>query len=41
VQFRDMIQVSTVPLLSIAGFAGILALAYVYALKKGALNWKS
>jgi NADH:ubiquinone oxidoreductase subunit 3 (subunit A) len=27
--------------LSIAGFAGILALAYVYALKKGALNWKS
>lgn len=34
VQFRDMIQVSTVPLLSIAGFAGILALAYVYALKK-------
>jgi NADH-quinone oxidoreductase subunit A len=41
VQFRDMCQVSTVPLLSIAGFAGILALAYVYALKKGALNWKS
>ena len=41
VQFRDMIQISTVPLLSIAGFAGILALAYVYALKKGALNWKS
>jgi NADH-quinone oxidoreductase subunit A len=41
VQFRDMVQVSTVPLLSIAGFAGILALAYVYALKKGALNWKS
>jgi NADH-quinone oxidoreductase subunit A len=41
VQFRDMVQVSAVPLLSIAGFAGILALAYVYALKKGALNWKS
>lgn len=41
VQFRDMIQESTVPLLSAAGFAGILALAYVYALKKGALNWKS
>jgi len=41
VQFRDMAQVSAVPLLSMAGFAGILALAYVYALKKGALNWKS
>jgi NADH-quinone oxidoreductase subunit A len=41
VQFRDMVQVSMVPLLSVAGFAGILALAYVYALKKGALNWKS
>lgn len=41
VQFRDMIQESMVPLLSVSGFAGILALAYVYALKKGALNWKS
>ena len=41
VQFRDMAQISAVPLLSMAGFAGILALAYVYALKKGALNWKS
>ena len=41
VQFRDMAQISAGPLLSMAGFAGILALAYVYALKKGALNWKS
>jgi NADH:ubiquinone oxidoreductase subunit 3 (subunit A) len=24
-----------------AGFAGLLAVAYAYALKKGALNWKS
>ncbi|MGA0900916.1 MAG: NADH-quinone oxidoreductase subunit A [Luteolibacter sp.] len=41
VQFRDLVQTSGAPLLSMAGFAGILALAYVYALKKGALNWKS
>jgi NADH-quinone oxidoreductase subunit A len=42
IQFRDMVKGGNVtPLLSMAGFAGILALAYVYALKKGALNWKS
>lgn len=41
VQFRDLIQVSPVALLSMAGFAGILVVAYAYALKKGALNWKS
>ena len=29
-----------VALLSMAGFAGVLAVAYVYVLKKGALNWK-
>lgn len=26
---------------SMAGFAGILFVAYLYALKKGALNWKN
>jgi NADH:ubiquinone oxidoreductase subunit 3 (subunit A) len=26
---------------SFASFAGILAVAYVYALKKGAFDWKS
>ena len=42
VQFRDLI-VSDGPtvLASMSGFAGILVVAYVYALKKGALNWKS
>lgn len=41
VQFRDLVAVSPVALVSMAGFAGVLAFAYVYALKKGALNWKS
>lgn len=41
VQFRDLLHHGSTALLSMAGFAGILALAYVYALKKGALNWKS
>lgn len=41
VQFRDLIADSPTALLSMTGFAGILGLAYVYALKKGALNWKS
>ena len=42
VQFREL-SASHGPtaLASMAGFAGILAIAYVYALKKGALNWKS
>ena len=40
-QFRDMIADGPVVLASMAGFAGILVVAYVYALKKGALNWKS
>lgn len=41
VQFRDLIKDGPTVLASMAGFAGILAIAYVYALKKGALNWKS
>jgi len=41
VQFRDMLSQGPTALVSMAGFAGVLALAYVYALKKGALNWKS
>jgi NADH-quinone oxidoreductase subunit A len=41
VQFRDLIQDGPTALASMAGFAGILVIAYVYALKKGALNWKS
>ncbi len=41
VQFRDLITEGPIALVSMAGFAGILVFAYVYALKKGALNWKS
>jgi NADH-quinone oxidoreductase subunit A len=42
VQFRDLISGgSATALVSMAGFAGVLVVAYVYALKKGALNWKS
>jgi len=41
VQFRDLLENGATALLSMAGFAGILFFAYVYALKKGALNWKS
>lgn len=40
VQFRDLVAHSPVALLSMAGFAGILAFAYVYAFRKGALSWK-
>lgn len=41
VQFRDLVAQSPTALVSMAGFAGVLAFAYVYALKKGALNWKA
>jgi NADH-quinone oxidoreductase subunit A len=41
VQFRDLIANGPTALARMAGFAGILAFAYIYALKKGALNWKS
>ncbi len=41
VQFRDLAAQGPTALASMAGFAGILIFAYVYALKKGALNWKS
>ena len=42
VQFRDLVAGgNAVPLVSMAGFAGVLAIAYVYALKKGALSWKN
>ncbi len=41
VQFRDLVAQGPTALVSMAGFAGVLAIAYVYALKKGALNWKS
>jgi len=41
VQFRDLIQESNMAFWSVCGFVGVLAVAYVYALKKGALNWNT
>lgn len=42
VQFRELVAGgNATALVSMAGFAGILAFAYVYALKKGALTWKA
>lgn len=41
VQFKELVkQAGVTPLLSMTGFAGVLVFAYVYALRKGALNWK-
>lgn len=39
VQFKELIAVSSTALWSALGFVGVLAVAYVYALKKGALSW--
>lgn len=41
VQFRDLVHVGPMAFWSVFSFIGILAVAYVYALKKGALNWKA
>jgi NADH-quinone oxidoreductase subunit A len=40
VQFRDLIREGPVALVSMTGFAGVLLVAYAYALRKGSLNWK-
>lgn len=40
VQFRDLMRDDLLPLLSMAGFAGILGFAYIYALRKGAFHWR-
>lgn len=40
VSFADLVREDVMVLWSMASFAGILTIAYVYALKKGALNWK-
>ena len=41
VQFRDLVGGGNpTALISMAGFATVLAFAYVYALRKGALTWK-
>lgn len=41
VQFRDFAATNMIPFWSVCGFVGVLAVAYIYALKKGALNWKA
>ncbi len=41
VQFRELTANGNMAFWSVCGFAGILAVAYIYALKKGALNWRS
>lgn len=41
VQFRELTQESTMAFWSACGFVGILGVAYVYALKKGALSWNN
>lgn len=39
VQFSELIAQSSAALYSVIGFVGVLAVAYIYALKKGALSW--
>ena len=39
VQFKELILTNTASLYSILGFVSVLAAAYIYALKKGALTW--
>ena len=41
VVYRDMIQQGPTILLSMFSFVAILTVGYIYALKKGALNWKN
>lgn len=41
VQFRELVANGHTALLSMAAFVGVLGIAYLYVLKKGALNWKA
>lgn len=41
VQFRELNAAGPMAFWSVCGFVGILAIAYIYALKKGALNWRA
>lgn len=38
-QFHELVAESTTALWSALGFVGVLAAAYLYALKKGAFSW--
>ena len=39
-QFKELIAQNSMALWSMLGFVGILAVAYLYALRKGALSWE-
>ncbi len=39
VQFKELIAINGTALWSMFGFVGILTVAYLYALRKGALSW--
>lgn len=39
VQFKELIAINANALWSMFGFVGILTVAYLYALRKGALSW--
>jgi len=41
VQFKELIATSAMALLSMVCFVAVLGVAYLYVLKKGALNWKA
>lgn len=41
VQFKELIVTNSMALLSMAAFVTVLGVAYLYVLKKGALNWKA
>lgn len=41
VVFKDMVKENTTILWSMLSFVSILTVGYVYALKKGVLNWKN
>ena len=41
VQFKELIATNTMVLLSMASFVAVLGVAYLYVLKKGALNWEA
>jgi len=40
-QFKELIAINANALWSIFGFVGILTVAYLYALRKGALSWNN
>ncbi len=39
VQFKELVMQNSAAIWSMLGFVGILTVAYIYALRKGALSW--